>query len=143
VVLWKTFILLSGEDMNRNVIRTNKAPKAIGPYSVAIKTETLVFTSGQIGLNPENNELVSGGIEDQTRQVLLNLRNVLEAAGSKIENVVKTTVFLKDMSDFQKMNSIYGEFFNQDPPARSTVAVAGLPKGALVEIEVTALIKTT
>jgi len=129
--------------MNRNVIRTNKAPKAIGPYSVAIKTETLVFTSGQIGLNPENNELVSGGIEDQTRQVLLNLRNVLEAAGSKIENVVKTTVFLKDMSDFQKMNSIYGEFFNQDPPARSTVAVAGLPKGALVEIEVTALIKTT
>lgn len=143
MVLWKTFILLSGEDMNRNVIRTNKAPKAIGPYSVAIKTETLVFTSGQIGLNPENNELVSGGIEDQTRQVLLNLRNVLEAAGSKIENVVKTTVFLKDMSDFQKMNSIYGEFFNQDPPARSTVAVAGLPKGALVEIEVTALIKTT
>jgi len=127
--------------MNRNVTSTSKAPKAIGPYSVAITTETLVFTSGQIGLNPVNNELVIGGIEEQTRQVLTNLKNVLEASGSALENVVKTTVFLKDMSDFQKMNSIYGEFFNQDPPARSTVAVAGLPKSALVEIEATAIIR--
>ncbi|HBG74209.1 MAG: reactive intermediate/imine deaminase [Chloroflexi bacterium GWB2_49_20] len=128
--------------MVRNVIKTNNAPRAIGPYSVAIKIDTMVFTSGQIGLNPSNGELVDGGIEGQTRQVLTNLKNVLEASGSGLEYVVKTTVYLQDMGDFARMNAIYGEFFNQDPPARSTVAVAGLPKGALVEIETTALLKS-
>jgi 2-iminobutanoate/2-iminopropanoate deaminase len=126
--------------MNRRVIKSNKAPAALGPYSVAISTDRMVFTSGQIGLDPASGELVEGGIEGQTRQVLTNLKNVLEASGSSLESVVKTLVFLKDMGDFSKMNAIYGEFFPQDPPARSTVAVAGLPKGALVEIEVTALL---
>lgn len=126
--------------MNRHVIKTNKAPAALGPYSVAISTSTMVFTSGQIGLDPVSGELVDQSVEGQTRQVLTNLKNVLEASGSTLECVVKTTVFLKSMSDFSKMNAIYGEFFKQDPPARSTVAVAELPKGALVEIEATAVI---
>jgi 2-iminobutanoate/2-iminopropanoate deaminase len=126
--------------MNRRVIKSNKAPAALGPYCVAISTDRMVFTSGQIGLDPASGELVEGGIEGQTRQVLTNLKNVLEASGSSLDLAVKTLVFLKDMGDFSKMNAIYGEFFTQDPPARSTVAVAGLPKGALVEIEVTALL---
>lgn len=123
----------------RNVIATDKAPKAIGPYSVAIQTADIVFCSGQIALNPATGELVAGDIEAQTRQVLTNLMNVLEAAGTSLENVVKTTIFLKDMADFPKMNAIYGEFFSSNPPARSTIAVSGLPKGGLVEIEAIAL----
>jgi 2-iminobutanoate/2-iminopropanoate deaminase len=123
----------------KKVITTDKAPKAIGPYSVAIQFKNLVFTSGQIGLNPQTGEIVSGGIEAETRQVLTNLRNVLEAAGSGMNYVIKTTVFLKDMADFSKMNAIYAEFFTANPPARSTVAVAGLPKGANVEIEAIAV----
>ena len=127
--------------MTKRIIKTNKAPAALGPYSVAVQTNTMVFSSGQVGIAPDNTELVEGGIEGQTRQVLTNLKNVLEAAGSGLEYVVKTTVFLQNMDDFSKMNAIYAEFFNQDPPARSTVAVVGLPKGALVEIETTALLK--
>lgn len=123
----------------RNVITSENAPKAIGPYSVAIQTENFVFCSGQLGLDPASGELVSAEVEAQTRQALTNLKNVLEAAGSSLENVVKTTVFLKDMADFPKMNAVYGEFFSANPPARSTIAVAGLPKGGLVEIEATAL----
>ncbi len=126
--------------MQRKIIHTEKAPKAIGPYSQAILTETMIYTAGQTGLDPATMELVPGGVEEQTRQVLTNLKNVLEAAGSDFEHVVKTTVFLKDMNDFQKMNAIYAEFFGDTPPARSTIAVAGLPKGGLVEIEVVALI---
>ncbi len=126
--------------MKKKVIQTDKAPKAIGPYSQAIATEAMIYTAGQIGLIPATGELIEGGVEEQTRQVLTNLSAVLEAAGSSISNVVKTTVFLKDMGDFPKMNSIYAEFFGENPPARSTVAVAGLPKGASVEIEAVALI---
>jgi 2-iminobutanoate/2-iminopropanoate deaminase len=126
--------------MSRKIIHTEKAPKAIGPYSQAIATESMVYTAGQVGIDPSTGELVSANVEDQTRQVLKNLQNVLEAAGSSLANVVKTTVFLKDMNDFAKMNNIYAEAFGENPPARSTVAVAGLPKGALVEIEVVALI---
>ncbi len=125
--------------MNRTVIISEKAPQALGPYSVAIQTDTLVFCSGQLGLNPQTGELIAPDVQSQTRQALLNLQNVLEAAGSSLANVVKTTVFLKDMADFPAMNAIYGEFFNANPPARSTIAVAGLPKGGLVEIEATAL----
>lgn len=125
--------------MKKRVVFTDKAPKAIGPYSQAIHTGSLVYTAGQVALDPATMELVPGGIEEQTRQVLANLANVLEAAGTGIGNVVKTTVFLKDMNDFAKMNAIYAEVFNENPPARSTVAVAGLPKGALVEIECVAL----
>ena len=125
--------------MNKRVIYTDKAPKAIGPYSQAIHIGTLVYTAGQVGLDPATMELVSGGIEEQTRQVLANLTNVLEAAGSNISKVVKTTVFFLYMNDFAKMNSIYAEAFNENPPARTTIAAAGLPKGALVEIECVAL----
>ena len=125
--------------MNKRVIHTDNAPKAIGPYSQAIHIGSLIYTAGQIPLDPATMEFVPGGIEEQTRQVIANLRNVLEAAGSSLAHVVKTTVFLKDMNDFAKMNAVYAEAFSENPPARSTVAVAGLPKGALVEIEVIAL----
>jgi len=126
--------------MQKKVVQTDKAPKAIGPYSQAIRTEAMIYTAGQTGLEPATGELIAGGLEEQTRQVLNNIRNVLEAAGSSLEHVVKTTVFLQDMNDFAKMNAIYAEYFGENPPARSTIAVAALPKGGLVEIEVVALI---
>ncbi len=126
--------------MKRDIVHTDKAPKAIGPYSQAIRTETMIYTAGQTGLDPATGELVGSTVEEQTRQVLINLQNVVEAAGSTLAQVVKTTVFLKDMNDFSKMNAIYAEFFGENPPARSTVAVAGLPKGGLVEIEAVVLI---
>ena len=125
--------------MKRTIIQSDKAPKAIGPYSQAIRTDSMIYTAGQIGLDPSTGELVEGGVVEQTRQALNNLRHVLEAAGSSLDRVVKTTVFLIDMNDFSKMNSIYAEFFSENPPARSSVAVAALPKGAMVEIEVVAL----
>ncbi len=114
---------------------TQNAPKPVGPYSVAIKAGNLVFTAGQIGLDPQTNEIVAGGIEAETRQVLTNLKHVLEAAGSSLDKVIKTTVFLRDMGDFAAMNAVYATFFTQEPPARSTIAVSALPKGAAVEIE--------
>ena len=123
----------------KKIVSTEKAPKAIGPYSQAVRTENLVFTAGQVGLDPATMELVEGGVEAQTRQVLTNLKHVLEKAGSGLNFVVKTTVFLQDMGDFATMNAVYAEFFHEDPPARSTIQVAGLPKGALVEIECIAL----
>lgn len=124
----------------KKIIQTEKAPKAIGPYSQAVQIANLIFTAGQIGLDPQTGELVGADIESQTRQVLTNLKNILEAAGSSLSHVVKTTVFLQDMSEFPRMNAIYAEFFPQNPPARSTVAVAALPKGARVEIEAIALL---
>lgn len=127
--------------MDRIVITTDKAPKAIGPYSVAIRTGNLVLTSGQIGLDPATQTIVTGGVEAETRQALTNLKHVLAEAGSGLDRAVKTIVFLKDMADFPVMNAVYAEFFPENPPARSTVAVAGLPKGAAVEIEVVALVK--
>ena len=126
--------------MNKQIIHTDKAPKAIGPYSQAVQIGDFIYTAGQVGLDPTSMEMVPGGIEEQTRQVLTNLSSVLDAAGSSLSQVVKTTVFLNDMNDFAKMNTIYTEFFNENPPARSTVAVAGLPKGALVEIECVAVV---
>jgi 2-iminobutanoate/2-iminopropanoate deaminase len=125
----------------KGIVFTNKAPKPIGPYSQAIRTDAMVFSAGQAGLNPETGELVKGGIEAETRQVLTNIKNVLDASDSGLEYVVKTTVFLIDMDDFPKMNAIYGEFFAKDPPARTTVAVAALPKGARVEIEAIAMLQ--
>lgn len=126
----------------KKIVSTEKAPKAIGPYSQAIRTENLVFTAGQIGFEPATMEIVEGGVEAQTRQVLTNLKYVLEAADSGLNFVVKTTVFLQSMDDFAAMNAVYAEFFPENPPARSTVAVAALPKGALVEIECVALLST-
>jgi 2-iminobutanoate/2-iminopropanoate deaminase len=124
----------------KTIIKTDKAPAAIGPYSVGVLSGSLIYTAGQIGLNPNTGEIVTGGIEVQTRQVLVNLQNILEAAGSSLDNVLKTTVFLKDMNDFAKMNAVYAEFFQQNPPARSAVQVAALPKNADVEIEAVAVI---
>src|SRR5574339_1142086 len=124
----------------KKIVSTEKAPKAIGPYSQAIRTKNLLFTAGQVGLDPATMDLVEGGIEAQTRQVLTNLKHVLETADSGLNFVVKTTVFLQDMTDFAKMNAVYAEFFPENPPARSTVQVAWLPKGALVEIECIALL---
>ncbi len=122
----------------KRIIHTEKAPKAIGPYSQAVCINGLVYTAGQVGLDPASMEIVEGGVEAQTRQVLNNLTQVLEASGSDMQHVIKTTVFLAEMNDFAAMNAIYGQFFPENPPARSTVAVAGLPKGARVEIEVVA-----
>ena len=119
----------------KQVLNTEKAPKALGPYSQGIKAGCLIFLSGQLGLDPVTNDFAAGGVAEQTRQALTNLKNILESSDSKMENVVKTTVFLKDMNDFQAMNAVYGEFFKSEPPARSTVQVAALPKGGLVEIE--------
>jgi len=125
----------------KKIVSTSKAPKAIGPYSQAILTDELIFTAGQVGLVPETMEMIEGGIEAQTRQVLTNLKYVLECADSGLNYVVKTTVFLQNMDDFADMNGVYAEFFPENPPARSTVAVAALPKGALVEIECVAMIQ--
>lgn len=127
--------------MDRKVITSDKAPKAIGPYSVAIKTGNLVFTSGQLGLDPTTGNLVSGGIEAETRQALTNIRQVLADAGSGMELVVKTIVFMKDMADFPKMNTVYAGFFTENPPARSTIQAAALPKGGAIEIEAIAILK--
>ena len=126
----------------KKIVSTDKAPKAIGPYSQAIRTENLVFTAGQVGFDPATMVIVEGGIEAQTRQVLTNLKHVLETADSGLNYVVKTTVFLQSMDDFAAMNAVYAGFFPENPPARSTVAVAALPKGALVEIECVALLST-
>jgi 2-iminobutanoate/2-iminopropanoate deaminase len=124
----------------KEVIVAEKAPKALGPYSAGIRIGQYVFCAGQAGIVRDTGELATGGLEAETRQALLNLQNVLESAGSHLNQVVKTTVFLRDMNDFARMNAVYGEFFTDKPPARSTVAVAGLPKGALVEIEAIAVI---
>ena len=125
--------------MTREQISTSGAPAAIGPYSQAIAAGDIVFASGQIALDPTSGQLVDGDVAEQTRQALRNMRAVLEAAGSSLDRAVKTTVFLTRMSDFAAMNEVYAEAFKQEPPARSTVAVAELPRGARVEIEAIAL----
>jgi 2-iminobutanoate/2-iminopropanoate deaminase len=125
--------------MPREQIATSSAPAAIGPYSQAIASGNLVFASGQIALDPANGQLAQGDVREQTRRVLENLKAVLSAAGSSLEQVVKTTVFLTRMADFAAMNEVYAEYFSQFPPARSTIAVAELPRGAQVEIEAVAL----
>ena len=122
----------------KQVISTPKAPAAIGPYSQAIRVGNLVYTSGQIPINPATGAFAEGGIKEQTRQSLTNVKAILEEAGTSLANVVKTTVFMADMNDFADMNSVYAEFFTEPFPARSAVAVKTLPKGALVEIEVIA-----
>ena len=122
----------------KKVIRTTKAPSAIGPYSQAIQVGNIIYTSGQIPIDPATGSFVEGGIKEQTRQSLLNVKAILEEVGLTMGNVVKTTVFMADMNDFADMNAVYAEFFAEPYPARSAVAVKTLPKGALVEIEVVA-----
>lgn len=124
----------------REIIHTDRAPHAIGPYSQAVRAGNLVFASGQIPTDPATGEFVSGGIAEQTEQVLRNLSAVLEAAGTGLDRVVKTTVFLADMVDFAEMNDVYARFFASEPPARATVAAAGLPRNARVEIDAIALV---
>jgi 2-iminobutanoate/2-iminopropanoate deaminase len=131
--------VLGGKMNNKQIVVSGAAPKVFGPYSVAVRAGGLIFTAGQIGLDPDSGNLVSGGLEAETRQVLTNLSNVLEAAGSSLANVVKTTVFLRDMGDFARMNAIYAEFFSADYPARSTIQAAALPKGAVIEIDAVAV----
>jgi 2-iminobutanoate/2-iminopropanoate deaminase len=123
----------------KQIIQTDYAPQAIGPYSQAVKANGFVFASGQIPIDPRTGEFVSGGIQEQTEQVLNNLEAVLAAAGSGLDRVVKTTVFLLDMQEFAAMNEVYGKFFTVEPPARATVQAARLPRDARVEIEVIAL----
>jgi 2-iminobutanoate/2-iminopropanoate deaminase len=120
------------------IVLTDKGPKPIGPYSQAVKSNGFLFASGQVALDPRSNEFFGGDIRQQTRLVLENIKGILEAAGSNLNHVVKTTVFLKDMNDFAAMNEIYAKYFAIAPPARSTVEVARLPKDAFVEIEVIA-----
>jgi len=122
-------------------VQTDNAPKAIGPYSQAIKANGFIFASGQIPLDPASMQIVEGGIREQTEQVLKNLSAVLEAAGSSLDRVVKTSVFLQDLSDFVDMNEVYGKFFGDNAPARSTVQVSRLPRDVRVEIDVIALIE--
>ncbi|MBU2578266.1 RidA family protein [Patescibacteria group bacterium] len=125
---------------SRKTVKTTKAPTAIGPYSQAVKTDSMVYVSGQLALVPKTGELVNDDIRAETRQALTNLKEILIAAGSCLENVVKTTVFITSMDDFPNINEVYGEFFSADPPARACVEVACLPKNANVEIEAVALL---
>lgn len=124
----------------KQIVKTDRAPQAIGPYSQAVIANGFVFASGQIPLDPQTMELIAGGIVEQTERVLLNVSAVLEAAGTDLSRVVKTTVFLKDMGEFAQMNEVYARYFAEDAPARSTVEAARLPRDVRVEIEVVALV---
>jgi 2-iminobutanoate/2-iminopropanoate deaminase len=122
----------------KEIVTTDRGPKPIGPYSQAVKTNGFLYLSGQVALDTRTNEMSAGDIRQQTERVLENIKGILEAAGSNLHHVVKTTVFLKDMNEFPAMNEVYGRYFTAAPPARSTVQVSRLPKDALVEIEVIA-----
>ncbi len=126
--------------LKRKIISTKNAPAAVGPYSQAVRVGDFIYTAGQIPLVPESGKLIEGDIKEQTRQVMQNLAQVLEAAGSSLANIVKTTIFVTNLADFAAINKTYGSFFAADPPARSTVQVAALPLGAQVEIEVVAVL---
>ena len=127
----------------KKIISTSEAPAAVGPYSQAVRAGSLVFCAGQIPLDPKTAQIVSGDIGEQTRRVLDNITAVLKADGLTFEHIVKTTIFLTDLGDFQTVNEIYGSYFKQQPPARSTVQVSALPKGARVEIEAIAMAEQT
>jgi len=129
--------------MEKKAISTEKAPKAIGPYSQAVQAGRFLFLSGQIPLHPSTGEMVEGGFQVQTQRVMDNLRGVLESQGLGMESIVKTTIFLTDMGNFSKANEIYGSYFSEEPPARSTVEVSSLPRGAAIEIEAIALVAQT
>jgi len=127
--------------MEKIIVSTTNAPAAIGPYSQGVQAGSFLFLSGQIPLIPATGEMVAGGIKEQTHQVMTNIKAILEHQGLDMETIVKTTIFLADLGQFTTINEIYGSYFNENPPARSTIQVAALPKGALIEIEAVALIK--
>ncbi len=127
--------------MSKRIVRTEEAPEAIGPYSQGVVAGGFVYTAGQLALDPKTGQLVPGDVRIQTKRVMENIKAILESAGTSLANVVKTTVFLRDMNDFGAMNEIYGSYFQEDPPARSTFQVAKLPRDGAVEIEVVALVK--
>jgi 2-iminobutanoate/2-iminopropanoate deaminase len=131
--------MTGSEVMDRQVLSSDRIPPAVGPYSQAVRAGELIFCSGVIGLDPETKKLVDGALEDEVRRVMDNLRTLLEDCGSSLDNVVKTTVFLVDMGQFQAMNGVYAQYFGDEPPARSTIQVAALPLGARVEVEATAI----
>ena len=124
-------------DLVQKIITTTEAPAPVGPYSQAVQAGPFVFCSGQIAIDPKSNQVILGSVQEQTELVMKNIEGVLKAAGASWQNIVKTTIFLTDMADFPKVNEIYGRYFPENPPARSTIAVAGLPKGVNVEVEVT------
>lgn len=126
--------------MEKQIVAPVNGPKVIGPYSLGVKAGQLLFVSGQLGLDPATGAMVAGGVEAETRQALKNLQAILETGGCTLQQVVKTTVFLRDMNDFSRMNAVYAEFFKENPPARSTVQVAALPRSGAVEIELVALL---
>ena len=126
-------------EMARDIIKTDLAPKPIGPYSAGVKTTAFIFTAGQLGILPTTGNIIEGGIANETRQALQNIKQILETAGSSMDLIVKTTVFIRDMKEFSLMNAVYAEFFQENFPARTTVQAAALPKGAAVEIEAIAL----
>lgn len=125
--------------MDKEVVKSNKAPAALGPYSQGIKAAGLVFVSGQIPLDPETGEVAAGGVREQAQRVMENIGAVLDAAGSALDRIVKTTIYLTDLNDFAVVNEVYGSYFKESPPARATVEVSGLPKGVAVEVEAIAL----
>jgi 2-iminobutanoate/2-iminopropanoate deaminase len=127
-------------DPIKEIIKTDRAPKAIGPYSPGVRANCFIFTAGQLGIIPETGNIIEGGIENETRQALQNIQQILETAGSSLSLIVKTTVFLRDMAEFGLMNTVYAEFFMENPPARTTVQIVALPKGGAVEIEAIALV---
>jgi 2-iminobutanoate/2-iminopropanoate deaminase len=127
--------------MSKRIVRTEQAPQAIGPYSQAVVGGGFVYVAGQLALDPRTGQLVPGDVRIQTKRVMENIRAILESAGSSLDRVVKTTVFLRDLNDFGAMNEIYGSYFQEDPPARSTFQVAKLPRDGAVEIEAVALVK--
>jgi 2-iminobutanoate/2-iminopropanoate deaminase len=124
----------------RKIVKSDKVPQPIAPYSIAVKACRFIFVSGQLGLDPLSGDMVSGAVKEQTRQALNNIKNILESVQCSLKDVVKTTVFLKEIKDFVSLNEVYAEFFKQDPPARSAIQVAGLPKDGLVEIEAVAIV---
>jgi len=132
-------VLMSHDVTKKESITCDAVPAAIGPYSVAVSTESLIFISGQLGLDKNTGNLVEGGIQAQTRQALTHMKAILESIGAGMQDVVKTTVFLLDMGQFAEMNAVYAEFFSSDYPARSAIQVAALPKGGIVEIEAIAI----
>jgi len=132
---------ISGGKMEKRIIYTEKAPKPIGPYSQAVIAGNLIFTAGQIPIDPTTNQVVQGDIKEQTRRVLENLRAILEAVGSTFDDVVKVTIYMKDLNEFSAMNEVYSEYFKNSPPARTTVEVSRLPRDVKIEIDLIAIVK--